>query len=419
MNKLSNKEVWVVSGVRTPFTKADKELKDVGAVALSTHVMNEMNEKLGVNPSYVFWGTVVPNLAYSNIAREVVMLSNISDETVAFSSTLACATSLVNGIQAASMITDDEIAIIGGVESMSNVQIGLTNASSRWVKSLGNSKGFWLKLKRLSGIFKIKLLIPKRVNNVTGLSMGEHAEITAKRLGIERNSQDELALRSHQNYFIAKEKGFYNDLIIPGFGLAEDTIPRKNTSLAKLAELKPVFDVKSGMGTLTAGNSTLFSDGAAAAFIVGKNALNNVKSNYKAKILDWEMAGVKIEEEGMLMAPSFAIPRLLERNKLTYEDIDVWEIHEAFASQVLATIKNLENEDHLYKVGVKQKLGKFPFEKLNPNGSSLATGHPFGATGARILSQATKELALKGIGKKAVISVCADGGLGAVMLIES
>ena len=248
--------------------------------------------------------------------------------------------------------------------------------------------------------------------------MGQHAEITAQRLGIQREEQDKLALKSHENYFKAKQNGFYEDLVFPAFNVLEDLIPRENTSLEKLKTLKPVFD-KTGKGTLTAGNSTLFTDGAAGIWVVGQNKISSLKTPYKAKLLDWEMAAVNIEEEGILMAPSFAIPRLLERNNLTYNDIDLWEIHEAFASQVLSTIKNLEDKNHLKKAGTKTNFGMFPIEKLNINGSSIAIGHPFGATGARILSQTVKQLSQMGANKKAVVSVCADGGLGAVVLLES
>jgi acetyl-CoA C-acetyltransferase len=414
-----NKEIWIASGLRTPFAKVGKELKDVGALALSASVMNKMKEQQGADPNYVFWGTVVPNLSYSNVSREALMESNLSEEVISISTTLACSTSLVAAIEAASMISEDEIAIAGGVESMSNTQLGLSTKTSNWVKDFFASKDFVSKLQKIGGLFQFRLFIPSGKNRSTGKSMGEHAEITAQRLGIERRDQDELALKSHQNYFKAKGRGFYDDLVFSEFGLDSDAIPRKDSNLDKLATLKPVFDTKSGKGSLTAGNSTLFTDGAASVWIAGKNAINSIKSPYKVKMIDWEMAGVNIAKEGILMSPSFAIPRLLERHKLKYDDIDLWEIHEAFASQVLATIINLENPDHIKKTGAKSDFGLFPMNRLNPNGSSIAIGHPFGATGARILSQATKELALRGKGKKAIISVCADGGLGAVMLIES
>ena len=414
-----NKEIWIASGLRTPFAKGGKELQSIDATTLSTSVLDKMKEQQGADPDYVFWGTVVPSLAYSNIGRDAVMDSTLSEETVAISTTAACSTSLVAAIQAASMISDDEIAIAGGVESMSNVQLGLSQQTSQWLQDLSSAKGVINKLKKLGGLLKFRLYIPSGKNRSTGKSMGEHAEITAQRLNVPREGQDEIALQSHQNYFKASEKGFYNDLVYPAFGLKQDVIPRKGTSIEKLRPLKPVFDRKSGKGTLTAGNSTLFTDGAASVWVAGKNVIDTVKSPYKVKLIDWEMAAVNIEKEGILMAPSFAIPRLLERHNLTYDDIDLWEIHEAFASQVLATIQNLENPEHLKKVGTTKEFGKFPTDKLNPNGSSIAIGHPFGATGARILSQATKELSLRGPGKKAIISVCADGGLGAVALIES
>lgn len=274
------------------------------------------------------------------------------------------------------------------------------------------------KFKWARGIHKFRLYIPPGVNRVTGKSMGQHAEITALRLGISRKAQDEMALMSHKNYFKAKNKGFYDDLIFPAFNLVEDLIPRKDTSLEKLLTLKPVFD-RSGKGSITAGNSSLFTDGAAGVWVVGKNRIGGFNTPYKAKLTDWEMAAVDIEEEGILMSPTFAITRLLERNSLTYDDINVWEIHEAFAAQVLSTISNLESPAFLKRMGIKAKLGKFPMEKLNLKGSSISIGHPFGATGARIISQTLKQLHLAGENKKALISVCADGGLGAVILIET
>lgn len=418
MKKIKD-EVWVVSGLRTPFAKNDRELRNIGAVEMSVSVLNKMKEANNIQPDYVAWGTVVPSLTYSNIARDIVLQSKINDTTIAFSTTLACATSLAGAIQSATMITENEIAIAGGVESLSNLQLGLSTRTSKWIRAFGNAKGFLNKLKLIGGILKFRLYIPPGVNAVTGKSMGQHAEITAQRLGIKREDQDKFALQSHQHYFKAYEKDFFKDLVFPAFGISEDKIPRKFSTLEKLATLKPVFDKTSGKGTITAGNASLFTDGAAAAWIVGKNRIAEFDSSYKAKMVDWEMAGVNIEEEGILMSPTFAIPRLLERNELKYDDIDVWEIHEAFASQVLATIKNLENKTHLKKVGTTFDFGKFPLEKLNPNGSSISIGHPFGATGARILSQAVKEISQIGKGKKALISVCADGGLGAVVLIES
>jgi acetyl-CoA C-acetyltransferase len=418
MSKI-NKEIWLASGLRTPFVKENKELKDVSAIDLSVAVVNSMKGKEQIMPNYLAWGTVVPNLTYSNIARDIVLESELVDETIAFSTTMACASSILSTIQLASMITDDETAISGGVESFSNVQLGLSNETSKWLKRYGKLQGLLEKAKWVREILKFKLYIPPGVNRITGKSMGEHAEITAQRIGISREAQDELALISHKNYFKAKDEGFFADLTFPAFGVAEDLIPRKDTSIEKLSTLKPVFDRKSGKGTITAGNSSLFTDGAAGVWVAGKNRIDELNTPYKEKLTDWEMAAVNIEEEGILMSPTFAIARLLERNHLTFDEIDIWEIHEAFAAQVLSTITNIESPAQLKKIGIQSKFGKFPMEKLNLKGSSISIGHPFGATGARIISQTLKQLHLAGKNKKALISVCADGGLGAVLLIET
>lgn len=417
--KKVNKEIWLAAGLRTPFVKEGKEFKDVSAIDMSVDVVNQMKRKVQTKPDYLAWGTVIPNLEYSNIARDIVLESELAEETIAFSTTMACASSTLSTIQLAAILTDDETAISGGVESASNIQLGLSNKTSKWLRQSAKLKGLMNKIKWAANIFKFKLYVPPGVNRATGKSMGQHAEITAQRLGIPRKAQDELALLSHQNYLKAKAEGFYDDLIFPAFNVAEDLIPRKDTSLEKISVLKPVFDRKSGKGSITAGNASLYTDGAAGVWVAGKNRINEFDTPYKAKLTDWEMAAVNIEEEGILMSPTFAIPRLLERNNLTYNDIDIWEIHEAFASQVLATISNLENPSHLKKVGIQSELGKFPIEKLNVKGGSIAIGHPFGATGARIISQTLKLLHLAGKNKKALISVCADGGLGGVMLIES
>lgn len=414
-----NKEVWIAAGLRTPFAKADKGLSKVGAVEMSVAVLNKMKRQQNLNPEFVVWGTVVPNLDYSNIGREAILESELSEETIGLSTTLACSTSLAAAIQAALLISDDEIAIAGGVESMSNVQIGLSPETSTWLRTLSKTRGVLAKLgKFMSGLFKFRLYIPPGTNRKTGKSMGQHAEITAQRLGVTREEQDKYALSSHENYFKAADQGFYDDLVFPAFDLKKDTMPRRNSSIEKLATLKPVFDKKSGKGSLTAGNSTLFTDGAAGVWVAGKNRIDEINTPYKAHLIDWEMAGVNIEKEGILMSPTFAIPKLLERNGLTYDDIDLWEIHEAFASQILATIKNLEDPEHLKKTGTTMDFGEFPRHKLNPNGSSISIGHPFGATGARILSQTVKELHRMGEGKKALISACADGGLGTIALIQ-
>jgi acetyl-CoA C-acetyltransferase len=202
--------------------------------------------------------------------------------------------------------------------------------------------------------------------------------------------------------------------------MAKDGVPRADSSAEKLATLKPAFDRASGRGTITAGNASPLTDGAAAIWVADDAGLERLPADRpRARLVDWEMAAVDVFHEGLLMAPAYAIPRLLARQALTLDAIDLWEIHEAFAAQVLCNVAALESEDFLReKVRVDARLGKFPWERFNPNGGSISIGHPFGATGARILSQAVKELAAMGAGKRAIVSICADGGEAAVALLE-
>lgn len=419
--KRSSKEVWLVSGRRTPFVKIDREFKEIGAIALSVPVVQQMIQEQGVDPDFLIWGTVAPNLGYSNLGREIIMDAGLDQRIPAFSTVMACSTSMLAAIEAASMVDEDGLALVGGVESMSRVQLGLNQNLSDWLRRLFQSRTFSDRVNQLGQLRlgDVKLHIPSVSNRTTGLSMGEHSEITAKRLGIQRAPQDEIALKSHQNYFKGKEAGFFDDLLIELEGVKEDKIPRATTNLEKLAKLRPVFD-RSETGTLTAGNSSLLTDGAAGLWVAGKEGLGRLgKNQHAVKVLDWETAGVNIEEDGLLMATTYAIPRILERHQLRFDEVDLWEIHEAFASQILANVQLIESEDHLKKVGTNFDFGDFPWARLNPNGGSISIGHPFGATGARILSQAVKELAAMGPGKKAIVSVCADGGLGTVMLLES
>lgn len=415
-------KIWLISGLRTPFVKVDGALQKKDVLELSIPVVRAMMMQQKLNPDLLIWGSVAPNLAYSNLAREIVMDAKLDQSIPAFSTIMACSTSMLAVIQAAGLINEKEIALVGGAESMSRIQLGLNQNLSDWLRRLFQGKGVNERFSQLTKLNfgDIRLFIPSVTNRSTGLSMGEHSEITTKRLNIPREPQDKIALESHQNYIKARNTGFFEDLITPIEGVSRDTIPREDTSLEKLSSLKPVFDKESGSGTHTAGNSSVLTDGAAGLWVCGEEARTKFTGNsYAAELLDYEISGVNIEEEGLLMATTFAIPKLLERHKLRYEDIDLWEIHEAFGAQVIANIQLLQDKDHLKKVGVTFEFGKFPWENLNPSGGSIAMGHPFAATGARIISQAVKELALSGPGKKAVVSICADGGLGTVLLLQS
>jgi acetyl-CoA C-acetyltransferase len=251
--------------------------------------------------------------------------------------------------------------------------------------------------------------------------MGEHTEITAKEWQIGRAEQDEIALASHRTAVAAWERGFFNDLVIPVGDVKRDTIPRKDTSLEKLARLPPSFDRTSGKGSLTAGNSSPLTDGAAAIWVASPKGLERLPPDTpRVKLVDWEIGSVDFRVEGLLMAPAFAIPRLLARHDLRYDDIHLWEIHEAFAAQVAFHLKALQDQAFLRdRAKVPRDFGAFPKDRLNPNGGSTALGHPFGATGARIISMAVKELAAMPKGQRAIVSICADGGQGSVLLLEA
>jgi len=419
-------EVWFAAGVRTPFAKVDGPLGKFDALSLSVPVVRHMIERLGgAVPDFAVWGAVVPNLTWSNIAREVLMDAGVAPTIPAFSTIMACSTSMIGAIEAAGMINgvDRNLALVGGVESLSRIQLGLGQSLSDWVRKFQQARSLGQKISHVSDLKlgDVKLYIPAVSNRTTGMSMGEHTEVTARQWQIGREEQDRVALESHQRAVAAWDRGFFDDLVIPIGDLRRDTIPRKDTSLEKLAKLPPSFDRTSGRGTLTAGNSSPLTDGAASLWVASQAGLARLPANIqKARLIDWEIASIDLRTEGLLMAPAFAIPRLLARNGLTYADINLWEIHEAFAAQVVAHIKALESPDFLrHRAGVEVALGTLSREKMNPNGGSVALGHPFGATGARILSQTVKELSARPAGQRAIVSICADGGQGSVVLLEA
>ena len=417
---------WLVAGLRSPFARVDGALKRLDAVALSVPVAKAMAAQLrpGARPDLVVWGTVAPNLGWSNIAREVVLDAGVDPSTPALTTVLACSTSMVAVFEAAGMLREGvDVALCGGVESMSRVQIGLRQGMSDVIRRVSQARSLGDRIDRLAE-FQLKdfgLHIPSVANRATGKSMGEHCEEMAKQWKIARADQDRIALQSHQRAVAAMARGYFDDLVIPVEGVSKDGIPRADSSAEKLASLKPAFDRSSGQGTITAGNASPLTDGAAAIWVATDPGLERVpQTRPRVKLIDWEIAAVDIFHEGLLMAPAYAIPRLLARRGLTLQSIDLWEIHEAFAAQVLCNVAALESEDFVRgKARVDAPLGKFPWERMNPNGGSVAIGHPFGATGARILSQAVKELAAMGPGKRAVVSICADGGLGTVALLQT
>jgi len=417
-------DIWLAAGVRTPFAKVDGALSGADALALSVPVARHMIDRLGGGrPDVMVWGNVVPNLTWSNIAREILMEAGVDPSVPAFSTVMACSTSMMGVFEAAGLLDGAarNLALVGGVDSLSQVQLGLGMPLSNWLRQFQTARSLGEKLSHAIDLRlrDVRLYIPAVSNRTTGMSMGEHTEITAKDWKITREAQDQLALESHQRAFAAWDRGFFDDLVIPLGDVRRDTIPRHGTSLEKLARLAPAFDRTSGKGTLTAGNSSPLTDGAAAIWVATGAGLARLPAQTpRVRLIDWELAAVDFRVEGLLMAPPYAIPRLLARHRLAYDDIALWEIHEAFAAQVLAHLKALESAEFLRdRVGIEAAFGAFPRERMNPNGGSIALGHPFGATGARILSQAVKTLAAMPKGSRAVVSICADGGQGTVALL--
>jgi acetyl-CoA C-acetyltransferase len=419
-------DVFVASGLRTPFSKVDDALAAYDAIALSVPVVQAMVARLKANvrADFAVWGSVVPNLGWSNIAREIWLDAGLDPTVPAYSLVLMCASSLTATIAAGGMLQEGvrDLAIVGGVESMSRVQIGLNQKLSDWLRHFLQARSLGARLETFSELHfnNIRLHIPAIVNRTTGKSMGEHTEETAKAWHIGREAQDRWALEGHRRVIAARAKGFFDDLIVAVGAADHDTIPRADTSMEKLARLPPAFDRLSGQGTLTAGNSSPLTDGAASVWVATRAGLARLPDATPfARLVDFEMTSVDLRTEGLLMAPSYAIPRLFLRHNLRYDDIDLWEIHEAFAAQVLANVAALQDKDWIArKTGITRDFGTFPWERVNPNGSSIAIGHPFAATGARDLSQCVKELFAMRAGSRAVVSVCADGGQGVVALLE-
>ena len=415
---------YLVAGLRTPFCKVEALHKKSDAIQLSIPVVQAMANI--AQPDMIVWGTVIPSLRWSNIAREIMADAKLDATIPAYSTVQACSTSMVGVFQAAGMLSDHApLVMVGGVEAMSQVQIGLTQGFSNWLRSVMQARSFGARIDAIASVKfgDIRLDIPSVKNRSTGKSMGEHCEEMAKAWKIPRDAQDKIAFESHQRAVTAMAAGFFDDLIVPANGVARDGIPRADSTITKLSTIRPAFD-RSSAGTITAGNASPLTDGAAAIWVTNKRGRSKLSASAATvKLVDYEIAAVDIFKEGLLMAPAYAIPRLLARHNLTLADIDLWEIHEAFAAQVLCNVAAISNEAFVReRVGVSAQMGAFPWERLNPNGGSVALGHPFGATGARILSQAVKELSAMAngkAGKRAIVSICADGGLGTVALLES
>ncbi len=412
-------DIYLIPGLRTPFAKGGGALAAFDALALSVPVAKAMAAR--ARPDFVVWSQVIPDATISNIARELIFAAGLDPTIPAFSTVLACSSSFVGVIEAAGLIGrgGTHLALAGGVETMSHVPIALKMAVADQLvaRFRTDPAGAADMLAHLSAA-DFDLPLNAWANRVSGRSQGEHTEDTARRFAIERAEQDRWALRSHQGAVAGQDAGFFADLVVPVGGLGHDTLPRRDTSLDKLAGLRPVYDPAAG--TITAGNASPVTDGAASIWVADEEGARRLGASPAVKLVDWEIAAIDFRlDEGMLMAPGRAIPRLLTRHGLAFGDIALWEIHEAFAAQVLANIKAASDPAYRReRAQVDADLGEFPWDRVNPHGGSLAIGHPFAATGARILSQAAKELAALPSASRAIVSVCADGGQGTVALLQ-
>jgi len=432
MANKSSRRVAVLGGNRIPFARSDSAFanasnQDMFTAALGGLIdrFNLDGEKLGA----VIGGAVLKHSRDFNLMRECVLGSSLSSHTPAFDIQQACGTGLQATIAAADGISAGryDVAAAGGVDTASDAPIAFGDDLRRVLLGLRRSNSNVDRLKLVGKLpAALGVEIPVNSEPRTGLSMGEHAAITAKQMGVKRVDQDELAAASHRNMAAAYDRGFFDDLVTPFLGLYRDNNLRPDSSVEKLASLKPVFGVKAGDATMTPGNSTPLTDGASVSLLATGEWAAAHGIEPLAYYVDAETAAVDYVngKDGLLMAPTYAVPRLLARSGLSLADFDFYEIHEAFASVVLATLAALESEEYCKeRLGLDSALGRIDTTKLNVNGSSLAAGHPFAATGGRIVAQLAKQLAEK---KKetdqpvrGLISICAAGGQGVTAILEA
>ncbi|WP_204808567.1 acetyl-CoA C-acetyltransferase [Mycobacterium riyadhense] len=432
----SRRRVAVLGGNRIPFGRSDRAYAEASNQDMFTAALGGLIDRFGLageRLGAVVGGAVLKHSRDFNLMRECVLGSELSSYTPAVDLQQACGTGLQAAIVAADGIAAGryEVAAAGGVDTTSDAPIALGDDLRRTLLKLRRSKSNVQRLKLVGTLpANLGIAVPANSEPRTGLSMGEHAAITAKQIGIKRVDQDELAVASHRNMANAYDRGFFDDLVTPFLGLYRDDNLRPDASIEKLAALRPVFGVKAGDATMTAGNSTPLTDGASVALLASEEWAAERSLTPLAYFVDAETAAVDYVNgnDGLLMAPTYAVPRLLARNGLTLQDFDFYEIHEAFASVVLAHLQAWESEEYCkQRLGLDAALGSIDRSKLNVNGSSLAAGHPFAATGGRILAQTAKQIAEKKAEQKGksgkpvrgLISICAAGGQGVAAILEA
>jgi len=412
------RQAAIVGGNRTPFVRAGRRYARVSAQDLLVAALDGLVARHGLageRLGEVVAGVVLKHSRDLNFTREAVLSTALDPATPAYDVHQACATGLEAAVLVANKIAlgQIEVGVAGGADSASDAPIALDDGLRRVLLALSRARTPGARLAALAGLRPGQLRpdAPRNSEPRTGLSMGEHAARTAAEWGVTRQAQDDLALASHRNLAAAYERRFFDDLLTPYLGVGRDDLLRPDTSAEKLAALTPVFGTSlDAPATMTAGNSTPLTDGAAAVLLASDEWAADHRLPVLAHLVDAETAAVDHVRagEGLLTAPVHAVPRLLQRNGWTLAELDVVEIHEAFASTVLATTAAWE------RAGV----GVVDPSRLNVAGSSLATGHPFAATGARILATTAKLLAERG-GGRALISVCAAGGQGIAALVEA
>ena len=426
---MSQTPAAILGGNRIPFARANREYAEASVQDMLTAALDGLTARFGLAGTTlgaVAGGAVLRHSRDLNITREAVLGSALAPQTPAFDLGQACATGLESVVSIAQKIKVGQIqsGIAAGVDSASDAPIAVSEGLRRALLEASRARTLPARLKALAGIRPADLAPspPSNSEPRTGLSMGEHQARTTADWAISREDQDALAAASHRNLAAAWDRGFFDDLVTPYLGLTVDGNLRPDSTPEALARLGTVF----GHGldtpaTMTAGNSTPLTDGASSVLLSSPDWAQQHGFEPLAYLKDAEVAAVDFVtgNEGMLMAPAYAVPRLLARNGLTFADFDFFEIHEAFASTVLCHLAAWESEEFCReRLGLDAPLGAIERSKINPNGSSLAAGHPFAATGGRIVASAAKHLKETG-GKRALISICAAGGQGLTAIVEA
>src|SRR3954462_14189454 len=424
-----SRKAAIVGGNRIPFARSNSTYAQASNQDMLTATLDGLLARFGLQGRQgggVVPGAVLKHARDFNLTRESVLGSKLSATTPAYDVQQACGTGLEAAVLVANKIALGQIesGIAGGVDTTSDAPLAVGDDLRRVLISLNNAKTLQDRLKALARIRPGQLVpeIPRNAEPRTGLAMGDHAAITAREWEIGREEQDELAVRSHHNMAAAYDRGFFDDLVTPFLGLTRDQNLRPDSTVEKLATLTPVFGKGDPAATMTAGNSTPLTDGASAVLLASDEWVAEQGLPVLAHLVDAQTAAVDYVHggEGLLMAPVHAVPRMLARQGLTLQASDYYEIHEAFASPVVATLKAWEDPEFCKgTLGLDAALGGIDRSKLNVNGSSLAAGHPFAATGGRIVAQLAKTLHEAGPGKRGLISICAAGGQGVVAILES